>query len=365
MTQNSRLACLSLLAATLALASCGGGGSSAQDVTPSPSPSPSPSPPPPPPPPPPSDPKALAAAQTVKNNPACTSLTPFYWEIGNASGKLAEGTGGSAATGAPAETDAILIASSSKWLYSSFVVEKLKAGGKSVSPTNDVPFLNFTSGYTNFGIPSCPGSGDTVDQCLNSLNGVGGLTGVPKGTLSAENIGKFYYDGGHMEKHASNFGLGGYTGATLGTAVSQQLGINIQYADAQPAGSGVTSAAEYAKFLRQLLSGSLGMTALLGTNAVCTWHTAYSEPCNAVNSPTDGTGLHWHYSLGHWVEDDDPNNLAYSSAGAFGFYPWVSADLTLYGIIARESVGSSEQQGFLSAQCGRLVRLAYKTGVAQ
>ena len=344
---------MSLVALTLAVAACGGGGGSPSDN------------PPPPAPPPPSDPKALAAAQTVQNHPACMALTPFYWEIGNATAKLAEGTGGSAASGAPAETDLILIASSSKWLYSSFVVEKRRSSGAALSPTDDVPFLNFTSGYTNFGIPACPGAGDTIDQCLTALNRIGGATGIPKGTFSSENVGKFYYDGGHMEKHASNFGIGSYTGAALGTAVSQQLGINIRYADAQPAGSGQTSAAEYAKFLRKVLSGSLGITALLGTNPVCTWHNAYSQACEAVNSPTDGTNLHWHYSLGHWVEDDDPSNLAYSSAGAFGFYPWVSADLKLYGIIARESVGSGEQQGFQSAQCGRLVRLAYKTGVAQ
>jgi hypothetical protein len=338
---------LSLIALTLAVTACGGGGSTAST------------------PPPPDDTKVAAAIQTVQQNANCMALTPFYWEIGNATTKLAGGTGGSSASGAPAETDLILIASSSKWLYSSFVVEKLRSSGASVSPTADVPFLQFTSGYTNFGFPACPDSGGTIDQCLSALNGIGGLTGIPKGTLSSENVGKFHYDSGHMEKHASNSGFGSYTGATLGTAVSQQLGITVNYADAQPAGSGQTSAAEYAKFLRKVLSGSLGIRALLGTNAVCTWHDAYSEACSAVNSPTDGKGLHWHYSLGHWVEDDDPSNVAYSSAGAFGFYPWVSADLTLYGIIAREDIGSGGHQGFQSAQCGRLVRLAYKTGVAR
>lgn len=338
---------MSLGALTLAVAACGGGSSSSAT------------------PPPAGDQKALAATQTAQNNPACTALTPFYWEIGNATSKLASGTGGSSGSAAPAENEMILIASSSKWLYSAFVVERLKASGASPSSVNDVPFLNFTSGYTNFGFPSCPGSGSTIDQCLDSLNGLGGLSGIPKGTLSSENIGKFYYDSGHMQKHASNFGLGSYTGADLGDAVSQQLGININYADAHPAGSGQTSAAEYAKFLRKVLSGSLGITALLGTNAVCTWHDAYSETCNAVSSPTDNIDLHWHYSLGHWVEDDDPNNLAYSSAGAFGFYPWVSADLALYGIVARVRDGTGDHEGFRSSQCGRLLRLAYRTGVAQ
>ena len=342
------LARLSLAALPLVVAACGGAGSSLSE-----------------PPPPSGEAKAIAAAQTVRDNPACTALTPFYWEIGDATTKLAQGTGGSSASGAPADTDMLLIASASKWLYSAFIVEWRRSAGASISLTQDVPYLNFTSGYMNFGIPSCPGTGDTIDQCLSAINRIGGSNGLPKGAFSSEYVGKFYYDSGHMQKHASNVGFGSYTGLTLGNVVSQHLGINVKYADAHPAGSGQTSAAEYARFLRKVLSGSLGITALLGTNAVCTWHNAYSQACSAFSSPTDSTNLHWHYSLGHWVEDDEPGNLAYSSAGAFGFYPWVSADLQLYGIIAREQVASGDQQGFQSAKCGRLVRLAYRTGVAQ
>jgi len=332
---------ISIVAMTLAVGACGGGGGATTAVTPTPSP--------------PTDPFAAAATQTVQTNANCTALNAFYWEIGDANGVLASGTSGS---GAPGATDVIAIASASKWLYSSFIVETRGSAG--VSATSDVPFLNFTSGYTNFGLPVCPGNGGTIDDCLNSI----GSLGVPRGTLSPENVGKFYYDSAHMEKHASNSGYGNLTGVTLGTAVSQTLGITVTYSDAQPAGSGKASASEYAKFLRKVLSGSLRITSLLGADPVCTWHDNYVPACSAVNSPTDSTPYHWHYSLGHWVEDDD-SNRAYSSAGAFGFYPWVSADLKLYGIIARYDPGTQQQEGFRSAQCGRLVRLAYQTGQAQ
>ncbi|MGH8371150.1 MAG: hypothetical protein ACRETO_00275 [Gammaproteobacteria bacterium] len=35
-----------------------------------------------------------AAETTAANNAQCTSLTPFYWEIGDKDGALANGTGG-------------------------------------------------------------------------------------------------------------------------------------------------------------------------------------------------------------------------------------------------------------------------------
>jgi hypothetical protein len=71
----------------------------------------------------------------------------------------------------------------------------------------------------------------------------------------------------------------------------------------------------------------------------------------------------WHYSVGHWLEDDPTvGDGAYSSAGAFGFYPWISADKSLYGVISRKDVPGS---GVDSIRCGRLIRKAWVTGAAQ
>lgn len=341
MTMKTWMPTLTLCAIAVGVASCGGGGGSSGQ-------------------PPTIDPKVKAAEDTVAANAQCTGLTPFYWEVGNANGVLASGTGGTPVTGytaAPTASTTLAIASASKWLYGAYVLQRRGAAGPDAS--EDVPYLHFTSGYTNFGLPFCPSNGGTIDECLNSSVG---NDGVPRGTLSPANVGKFYYDSGHMQKHASVIGLGSFTGTDLGSAVSAALGITVEFSDAQPAGAGRTTATEYAAFLRKILNGQLRMTQQLGTNAVCTWHDR--SDCDAVKSPTDGTSYHWHYGLGHWIEDDD-SNRAYSSAGAFGFYPWVSADLSLYGVIARQQSGTAQQEGFRSAQCGRAVRLAYQTGVAQ
>ena len=64
--------------------------------------------------------------------------------------------------------------------------------------------------------------------------------------------------------------------------------------------------------------------------------------------------------------EDDPaiGDGAYSSAGAFGFYPWIDASRTWYGIVARAAVDDNGM-GFASAQCGRLIRKAWVVGLAQ
>ena len=75
-------------------------------------------------------------------------------------------------------------------------------------------------------------------------------------------------------------------------------------------------------------------------------------------------GSSFHYSLGHWVEDDPTTgDGAFSSAGLFGFYPWIDASKTYYGIIARFQV-RSPGAGAASQACGAQIRKAWKTGVA-
>jgi hypothetical protein len=80
--------------------------------------------------------------------------------------------------------------------------------------------------------------------------------------------------------------------------------------------------------------------------------------------------LAWHYSYGHWVEDEPgTGDGAFSSPGKFGFYPWIDASKTYYGIVAREDLtpGGTIQTApyYQSALCGRAIRKALLTGVAQ
>ena len=129
-----------------------------------------------------------------------------------------------------------------------------------------------------------------------------------------------------------------------------------------------TSAAQYARFLRRLLADAddpLQLGGLLGKHAVCTYP---SDTCNA--SRLIAVPEAWHYALGHWVEDDPaaipPAAFAYSSPGSFGFYPWVDKSRAYYGILARQTEAfTGNDEGYVSVQCGRLVRLAWMTGVAQ
>jgi hypothetical protein len=248
------------------------------------------------------------------------------------------------------------IASASKWLYAAYVVEKNAGVVDSVS---DVPFLNFTSGYSNFATPDCPNNG-TVAGCLASQDG-------SQNTYEALHP-VFHYNSGHMQKHATDFGLGPLVNSTLATEIRSGVGVDVQIAYSQPqlAGGVVTNAANYAVFLRKLLvdsPASLQIGALLGSHTVCTL--PGSPGCNAAYSPLPEA---WHYSLGHWVEDDPDSTPAgdgaFSSAGAFGFYPWVDSGRKLYGILAREDM-NGQQEGYASVQCGRLIRRAWVTGVEQ
>jgi len=325
-------------AACALLAACGGGGDA---PAPSPSPSPTPSPAPPT-----TAARVAAASATARSaSNACAGIAPFYWEIGDASGTLGSASiDGATGTAHYTATTAMPIASASKWVYGAYVAQR-RAGALTDS---DVKFLNFRSGYTNF--DAC-GQTQTIDSCL--------ATGT-NGVHSDATDGYFFYNGGHMQEHASLMGLGALNNAALAQEVQSQLGTDFVfvYSQPQPAGGVATSPAQYAGFLRKMLAGQLQMAALLGSHPVCTNPATCSQ---ALASPA--TGLSWHYSIGHWVEDDPATSGdgAFSSAGAFGFYPWIDASKSWYGIVARVAAAGS---GFDSAQCGALIRRAWVSGTA-
>ena len=301
--------------------------------------------------------RVAAATQTAQSNGNdCAALRPFYWEVGDAQGRLGAGSVTGPGQSTVSDSTVMAIASASKWLYGAYVVQ-LRQGQLT---DTDVKFLTFRSGYTHFSrcLP-----GQTVDACEAYAN---------NGVYSPAADGLFSYGGGHMEKHASLIGLGAANNATLAAAVQGQLGsdVALQYTQPQLAGGVVTSAASYAVFLRRILSGQLLMKAALGTHAVCTNPLTCSQ---ALHAPVPSTES-FHYSIGHWVEDDPVDgDGAFSSAGAFGFYPWIDASKHWYGILARHDVSGitdpddpdSGGQGYASMRCGRLIRAAWIDGVAR
>ncbi len=295
--------------------------------------------------------RTAAASKTAENNPACQAIRPFYWAVGNAKGRQA---GQSVGAGAPSVDTKMAIASASKMIYGTWVAEQ--RGG--VLTKEDASYLNFTSGYTQF--DRCL-RGQTVAEC-QSYHG----KHIDNGGYVRFNDGKFYYSGGHMEKHATLMGLGPDDNEALAAHINAGLGgMHFAYTQPQLAGGVKTDANEYGQLLQRIVGGQLKMRDLLGANAVCT----NPETCPTARAAPMPTDESLHYAVGHWVEDDPAvGDGAFSSAGAFGFYPWIDAGKKWWGVVARESydgVGDPDghkHPGIMSMYCGRQIRAAWVSG---
>ncbi len=284
-----------------------------------------------------------AAERTAEHADECNAIEPFYWEIGDVNERAASGSEGFLA---PDRNTQLNIASASKWVYAAYVVQRQQG----VLSQADIDFLTFRSGYVSFIPPSCPFA-DTVEDCLEEGD---------NGDYTPSEDGRFFYGSGHMQKHAVLLGLGDLDDDELADEIQSVIGgYSFRYSQPQLAGGIVVNADDYGNFLRHLLSGDLLLGQQLGTHAVCT---NPATCASADYSPMIDES--WHYSLGHWVEDDPVHgDGAFSSSGAFGFYPWIDASRSWYGIIARES--HTSESGHPSAVCGRLIRTAWLTGVEQ
>lgn len=271
---------------------------------------------------------AFAVPADSRQRDFCAQLGSYYWEVGDRNGPTASGSV-TRPGDTPITADTVLdVASSTKWLYAAHVAET-----KLALDANDLQALRMLSGYTTFGF--C-GGWQTVASCAAARSNA---------LLAPEAVGKFYYGGGHYQQHAVPT-LGAYNNAALGAAVSSTLGLPISFRLPQPAGGASLSSATYAAFLRKLMNGSLRLE--LGAHPVCT----NPSTCpTALNTPIPQTES-WHYSLGHWIEDDPiTGDGSFSSPGANGYYPWISADKSRYGIVAQDG-GST----LASIQCGRQIR---------
>ena len=289
-----------------------------------------------------------AAATAVANNDAsCKAIQPFYWEIGDRNGSLVSGTVGG---DTPKADTAMLVASASKWFFGAYVAQ-IRKGHLTDA---DVSALSMRSGYVSLQYAACirllpkRQKRETVAECLQSRG---------NDVYTAADAGHFFYNGGHFQHHAAvALGLGAMNNETLHDEISRQLGSDIRFTyDSPQLAAGVsTSAADYAKFLRKLLRGELALAALLGSNAVCT----NPVSCSGAASAPVSTQESWHYSLAHWVEDDPKvGDGAFSSPGAFGFYPWIDASKAYYGVLARHEISATASSQ--SVQCGRAIRKAW------
>ncbi len=291
---------------------------------------------------------AAATATATGSTNLCAPVRPFYWEIGTKAAKAASGSVDSTTLpGTYTSTTRMSLASASKWLYGSYVAQRQNG----FLSDSDRKYLSMLSGYVS--LSSCD-RGSTVGSCESA-----GTNGVY--TASAD--GKFDYDGGHFEKHATLIGLSALNATTLATEVRSRLGtdVDLSYSTPQLAGGALTTPDGYARVLRKMLGGQLVIGSMLGSNAVCTNPVTCGRD-KALLAPLPPTES-WHYSVAHWVEDDPiVGDGAFSSPGLFGFYPWIDRTKTYYGVLARAS--SDSGAAFASVQCGRLIRKAWLTGVA-
>lgn len=362
------------------------------------------------------DQKIWAAQQTALNlspSSSCGAIDQnttgsndgFYWEIGNASGIITDSSMGLSASGSvqPAgvsgqnytRSTSMLIDSGTKWVYASYIAE-IKAttstGTTWTMPSRYVPFLHFTSGYVNMSDNCNYIDTPTVQNCLDALNG--DTPSVPNGTKTSADVGLFDYDSGHLEvlEAGADPTLTGYMSGgannvvALASEVSTALAgknvtMNFTFATPVTAGGIATTPGDYALFLQGLIKSNTPLLMHYFLNptaadpyAVCT--NPYDTTCVdskgnplALYSPLPGN-VSWHYSLGHWIEDDPvTGDGAYSSPGKAGFYPWIDSTKTYYGMVARydtNSTGTATTAPFyLSAVCGEAIRKAFMTGVVQ
>ena len=294
--------------------------------------------------------RIIAATQTANTNAACSAASlpeGFYWEIGDKHELLASGT--VTGTNTPAASQVIAIASASKWVYSTYVLQKL-----GMARSSDLPFLHFTSGEvfppSQIAREATCGAGETVGECAADV------------VLNPGAVGKFYYSGGHFQHHAANvMGLASMKAPALTAEITSLVGtFDFSYLQTNLAGGLNASASGYAAFLRRMLRGEYVMSSQLGAQKVCASSACGSGAALSPAPPDEG----WSYSMGHWVEDDPTvGDHAFSSAGALGFYPWVDVTRTWYGVVARRAASPGGSQGVVSLRCGRLIRQAWVTGV--
>ena len=299
--------------------------------------------------------RTTAASTTARSNRACMAAKPFYWEIGDQHAALASGTEGGPL---PTASTTLPISTASEWVFAAYIVQA--RDGK--LRESDIESLTMRSGYTNLQYQRCvqrsPAAQhlQTVNNCFHALHLVGGSNS----DFRAAQVDKFFYNGGHSQQlAASDVRLGELTAPALSSVIGGMLGTATAFSyDTPSVDAGIrTTPSAYAGFLRRILSGQLLIHDRLGTSAVCT----NPSRCQmALSTPLPQTE-NSHYSLGHWVEDDSRvGDGAFSDVGLLGFYPWIDASKSYYGVLARASQAPGSH--VVSMQCGRLIRKAWLIG---
>jgi hypothetical protein len=331
-----------------------------------------------------------AAVSNVLAMPTCdyvSSKLAFYWEVGDANGLLYARQD---EQGQPhANRDQVIpIASASKWLYATYVVEP--ASGQTLNEAS-IARLSLSSDA----VATHPASTDAgaITIVCNPTNTVAQCAARQTRGGDDGQIHPFSYGGAHLQSLAGeDTVIRNDDTLALGTAISNVLQLPGAFAYGQPALAGGvrTSPATYAAFLQKMLKGAQGqgngyaLGALLDADLVCAANpspasSVPSSPYTQPNAWPEGSVANSpfpldepaQYGLGHWVESALTGTPGYSSPGSFGFYPSIDADKQIYVIVSYDDEvvdtahGESTSEAYLDAMyCGRNVRRAWLSGVA-
>ena len=126
----------------------------------------------------------------------------------------------------------------------------------------------------------------------------------------------------------------------------------------QLAGGVVTSAGRLRGLPAEMLSASCRWARLLGSHPVCTNPRPAPLPSATPIPPSES----WHYSIGHWVEDDPTSATGVQQRRAVRL---LSLDRRLEDLVRRRRATWRRPARFDSVDCGRLIRKAWLTGIAQ
>lgn len=316
-----------------------------------------------------------AAENAAATNESCMEVAAsgFYWEIGDVNGAITSGSEGS---NPPAADQLLYVDSASKWVFGAYVLQRrgglsgLQPGTSGGYANSDVAYLQLGDGYADVA-PGCTAS-DTVAQCFARGS---------NGTQTAGNIGKFYYGGGDFLAMANNsLGLSDMNASELAAEIERYIpGISITMFSPQPAAGMELTPGDYAKFLRQVLSGALVMSDALPAHNWCTNPNSSggklkkgAKYCaTAAYAPPMPDKIAFEYGLAHWIEHDPdsandggvPGDGAFNSLGADGFYPWIDASKTYYGILAPTTaeieVKTRTKDYQKTLLCGQAIRQAF------
>lgn len=292
--------------------------------------------------------KIRAVNDTISATPSCRALGDFYWEIGDKNARLASGR-----IGTTYDANSLVnLASASKLPFAAYFVQRF--GNPN---STQIQQLTMRSGYTNF-IDSMCLVQTTVSGCFTAPSPLFPINNQP----TPSEVGLFSYNGGHFQKLAVDAGLGSLTSAALQSDMRNRLGSDTGVTVRFPgAASGLRMSGNgYGILLRKIMSNQLTMGGLMGAHRTCT----LPETCpTAVKSPVAPSD--WDYSIGHWVEREPGGNAeAYSSIGLYGFYPWMTADKQVYGVISTENTLNLTVANN-SKVCGKNMRQAWLTGIMQ